>query len=566
MKLRQFLRNSFQNAVDKYQGIFFQESERPDPKGEEDATPTANQSENGPNNPFASDFKALADFSEKLNQQIENNADDLIIIGDPNTPQMPSAFPSPPAQQSPVSPVNMPASDFTAGDATATYTTFPTRSSPLSASDFAVSAPPLSGVANHNTATIPINSDFGSDFAVDTHASAVVTSVGKKTSKQKQKRTSYSFTPRQSKENREATAGSVKKKKQSGSLNLKIEKKAQMIRQLSALLDAGMDLRSSLAILEEQEVRSKNIWFFIHDLFVKIEAGDSFSDALAASIAKFDASEIAMVRAGEAVGKLAETLAKMASLMEKKVYIKKKITSAMFYPATVLVVSSAVVLLLTTFVVPKFEKVIVDQIGANAMPKLTTAIIAVSRFVSTHLLQVFIALGLLVALFFAVKTITPVKKMFYGLLLKMPLIGNCIMTWCVVIFSRTFGDLLVCGCSVVESLKMARESIGNYYMKEKLSSTIEDIQQGMSLTDSLRRRSVFPAMAEGLIKVGEESGKLGEMMNKVASAYEEQLNEVIARITSMIEPILVIFLAGFVGAVVIGLFLPLVSLIQNIAT
>jgi type IV pilus assembly protein PilC len=263
---------------------------------------------------------------------------------------------------------------------------------------------------------------------------------------------------------------------------------------------------------------------------------------------------------------LAETLAKMASLMEKKVYIRKKITSAMFYPATVLIVSSVVVLLLTTFVVPKFEKVIVDQIGTNAMPKLTTAIITISRFVSAHLFEVFIALGLSGGLFLAIKTITPVKKMFYGLLLQVPLIGNCMMTWCVVIFSRTFGDLLICGCSVVESLKMARESIGNYYMKEKLSSTIEDIQQGMSLTDSLRRRSVFPAMAEGLIKVGEESGKLGEMMNKVASAYEEQLNEVIARTTSMIEPVLVIFLAGFVGAVVIGLFLPLVSLIQNIAT
>jgi type IV pilus assembly protein PilC len=155
--------------------------------------------------------------------------------------------------------------------------------------------------------------------------------------------------------------------------------------------------------------------------------------------------------------------------------------------------------------------------------------------------------------------------MIYGFLLKLPLIGNCMMTWCVVIFSRTFGDLLICGCSVVESLKMARESIGNYYMKEKLSFTIEDVQQGSSLTDSLRRRSVFPAMAEGLIKVGEESGKLGEMMNKVASSYEEQLNEIITRLTSMIEPVLVIFLAGFVGSVVIGLFLPLVSLIQNIA-
>jgi type IV pilus assembly protein PilC len=138
------------------------------------------------------------------------------------------------------------------------------------------------------------------------------------------------------------------------------------------------------------------------------------------------------------------------------------------------------------------------------------------------------------------------------------------MKWCVVLFARTFGDLLVCGCSLIDSLKMARESIDNHFMQASLMNTINDVQQGMSLSESLHRHNIFPAMAEGLIKVGEESGKLGEMLNKVSSTYEEQLNEVIARLTSMIEPILVVFLAVFVGSVVIGLFLPMVSLIQNI--
>jgi type IV pilus assembly protein PilC len=255
----------------------------------------------------------------------------------------------------------------------------------------------------------------------------------------------------------------------------------------------------------------------------------------------------------------------MANLMEKKVHIKKKITSAMFYPVTVLVVSSVVVLLLTTFVVPKFEKVIIEQIGEKGMPKLTTLIVQSSRFISSHLLEVFLMIGGFILFFIAAKTITSIKKIIYNILLKIPLLGDCITKWSVVLFSRTFGDLMLCGCSVVESLKMARESVGNYSMKTNLSLTIEDVQQGLSLTESLRRRSVLPVMAEGLIKVGEESGKLGEMMTKVSSSYEEQLDEVIIRLTSMVEPVLVIFLAGFVGSVVIGLFLPLVSLIQNIS-
>jgi type IV pilus assembly protein PilC len=237
----------------------------------------------------------------------------------------------------------------------------------------------------------------------------------------------------------------------------------------------------------------------------------------------------------------------------------------MVYPAMVLLVSLAVVLLLTTFVIPKFEKVIFDQIGAKGMPKLTTIIIQSSRFVSSHFLEVSLLAGFLILLFIAAKTITMFRKIIYKILLKIPLIGECITQWSVVLFSRRFGDLMLCGCSVVESLKMARASVGNYDMKTNLLLTIADVQQGLSLTESLRRRSVLPVMAEGLIKVGEESGKLGEMMNKVSSSYEEQLDEVITRVTSLVEPILVIFLAVFVGSVVIGLFLPLVSLIQNIS-
>ncbi|MDR2371683.1 MAG: type II secretion system F family protein [Puniceicoccales bacterium] len=569
MKLRQFLRNSFQNAVDKYQENFFK-----DDAIEPDPIPDELEDEDV----LESDFRALTRLSKTIEQnQPIDNSEQQMIVGSPSTAvprenhfSFGNDFDTGSVNTGSVvssSSLEM-ISDNQNVISSGTFASSPTgvtgpdlaSIAPASAADISPSA---LGIHPENNASKTDSVDLTADFAVVYGKRPEMISVAKKIGKQNKK--SYSFTPKKSKTNEKAAEKSVKKKKQAGSLKLKIEKKAQVVRQLAILLESGMDLRSSLAILEEQEVRNKNIWLFIHDLFTKIEAGDSFSEALMSSTVKFDESEIAMVRAGEAVGKLSDTLSKMSSLMEKKVYIKKKITSAMFYPATVLVVSSVVVLLLTTFVVPKFEKVITEQIGEKGMPKLTTLIIQSSRFISSHLLEVFLIIGSFILLFIAAKTITPIKKMIYSILLKIPLIGDCITKWSVVLFSRTFGDLMLCGCSVVESLKMARESVGNYFMKTNLSLTIEDVQQGLSLTESLRRRSVLPVMAEGLIKVGEESGKLGEMMTKVSSSYEEQLDEVIIRITSMVEPILVIFLAGFVGSVVIGLFLPLVSLIQNIS-
>ncbi|MDR2201064.1 MAG: type II secretion system F family protein, partial [Puniceicoccales bacterium] len=220
--------------------------------------------------------------------------------------------------------------------------------------------------------------------------------------------------------------------------------------------------------------------------------------------------------------------------------------------------------LLTILVIPRFENVIADQIGPDAMPGLTKIILQVSQFIAAHWIAV---LSLATTVFFMAVTankIAIIKRIIYSFLLRTPLIGDCIKKWCVVLFARTFGYLLVCGCSLMESLKMAQKSVDNYQMKDNLTLTINDVQQGMSLSESLHRHNIFPAMAEGLIKIGEESGKLGEMLNKVSSSYEEQLNELITRITSLIEPFLIVFLAVFVGSVVIGLFLPLVSLIQNI--
>ncbi|MDE6576042.1 MAG: type II secretion system F family protein [Opitutales bacterium] len=346
-------------------------------------------------------------------------------------------------------------------------------------------------------------------------------------------------------------------------ITLKLEKKAHIVRQLSTLLGAGMDLRSSLTLLVEQENGHARV--FLENTLAQIEGGSQLSEAIAHSGVIFDASEIAIIRAGEATGQQSETLAKMAALAEQKVFLKKKVLSALFYPATVLLVSSAIILLLTTFVIPKFETVIVDQVGPEAIPVLTAWILAGSRFITNHLLIVIVAFAVWMLAIVAMRKNTTFQRIFYDLLRHLPIFGRCLQKWYIVLFARVFGDLLLCGCSVVESLKMARASVSDTTMQHQLSLAISDVQQGISLAEALHRRHVLPEVAEGLIKVGEESGNLGEMMQKIATTYEAELNELMTRATVLIEPLLIVILAFFIGTIVIGLFLPLVSLIQNIA-
>ncbi|MDR1434971.1 MAG: type II secretion system F family protein [Puniceicoccales bacterium] len=511
MKLRRFLRGLFQVFIDKYSGHFSNEN-----GGEIKFSKT--QSENKNQNFLEKDFQILNDLSQELNRQMQNGGHRFTAIATP---------PSPPTPSDSGFPENARPSKFAHNSAPQNYNS----PSPFS---------------KHN-------------FSIAEDAPFEKISTGEGIGNRK------FYNPRapQFPNNQISTEKNNAQGKQSKFLKLKIEKKAQIIRQLSVLLESGMDLYSSLIILRKQETGNKNVRLFLDDLSLKIEAGDSLSDALANSIVKFNGAEIAMIHAGETVGRQSDALARMASLMEKKILIRKKIVSAMLYPATVLTIASLVILLLTTFVVPKFEKIIAEQLENQTMPTLTNIIIRCSHFITSQPMELSILGILIVAMILGVKKFTPAQKIIHIFLLKLPFIGKCMEKWDMVIFSRTFGDLLLCGCSIVESLKMARESVKNYYMRANLTLTIGDIQQGLSLTEALSNRKVLAAMAEGLIKVGEESGKLGTAMNKISSAYEGQLDEIILRTTSLIEPFLVVFLAFFVGSIVIGLFLPLVSLIQN---
>jgi type IV pilus assembly protein PilC len=362
----------------------------------------------------------------------------------------------------------------------------------------------------------------------------------------------------------ESPEDGLKRNKFAEFTELGIEKKAQILRQISLLLSSGTDLRIALAIIIGQESKTRAIRNILQYFYLEIESGGSLSRAMMASRTGFDAAEIAMLRAGESIGELAETMERMANLLDKRIRVKKKIFTAMGYPLTVMVVALAVVFMLTGFVIPRFEKILEEQIGNRAMPTLTSIIIGSSRWIFSHWPEIFVALILGFVSIYFIKCLGSVREIFYKFLTKMPFIGSSLIQWNVLIFTRTFGDLLLCGLAVIEALKLSSASVGNFMMKDRLNLVILDVQQGMSLADSIRRRKIFSTVIEGLIKIGEESGQLGKMMNQIAINCEAELDEIIARISSILEPMMVVILAIFVGTIIIGLFMPLVSLIQGI--
>jgi type IV pilus assembly protein PilC len=339
--------------------------------------------------------------------------------------------------------------------------------------------------------------------------------------------------------------------------------KSRFIQQLAILMDSGMELRVSLTILLEQESRSSGMYRFLQYLLQHIESGENLSDTFSSTKACFEAYEIAMIRAGESIGKLPQALTRLSELIIKGARIRKTIISASFYPLTVLSVAAIIVLILTIFVIPRFEAILSEQFGSTSLPKLTAIILGSSRWSLAHWKAIVILLpGTFLSLIFLQK-----RALFQifceRTLLRIPFIKKIVIEWNIVLFSRTFGELLHCGAPLMESLRLAREGIKNATIRQSLQYALHDLAHGITFSEALRRHRIFPPMAQGLMAVGDRSGTIGEMMNRIAEIYEYRLNETIKEMTKLLEPIMIVILAGFVGCIVIGLFLPLVAIIQN---
>ncbi len=334
-------------------------------------------------------------------------------------------------------------------------------------------------------------------------------------------------------------------------------------RQLATLLKAGLPLLRSLEVIARQE---KNPYFkdIVESLADSVRTGNKFSDGLQQHSKVFDKLYINMARAGEAGGVLDVVLDRLATFQEKAMKTTNKVKSAMVYPVVILTVAIAIVVILMIFVVPQFQKIFSDMLNGAPMPALTQAIIDISDFMKVNYIATFgIVIGAIVAIRIFFKTKVGMRVWDIAAL-KLPKFGDLVMKSTVARFTRTFGTLLASGVPILEALNITRGTIKNSLIVDAIVRVHDRVRDGEPLAAPLDQQKIFPTMVTSMVEVGEETGQLSEMLNRIADNYDEEVDNAVGGITSVIEPIMIVFLAVVVGTIVIALFLPIIQIIQKL--
>lgn len=362
-----------------------------------------------------------------------------------------------------------------------------------------------------------------------------------------------------------AKSGGKKKGKKSGGFGrvIKPEELTTFTRQLATLLQAGLPLLRALEVMTRQErnLRFKDV---LEQIAEQVKSGNSFSDGLSQHPKIFDRLYVNMIRAGEAGGVLDVVLSRLAGFMEKALKTKKKVKSAMVYPIVVVGVAVSIVVMLMVVVVPKFQSIFDDMLEGAALPGPTQLVIGISNFLRDNIL---ISIGLIVAAFFAFKFFmrTPVgSKAFNWCSINLPKVGDLVQKVNIARITRTFGTLLSSGVPILQAITITKDITGNAFYSNALSRIHDSVRDGESLAAPMERESVFPNMVTSMVDVGEETGELADMLNRIADNYDEDVDNAVAGITSIIEPIMIVFLAVVVGFIVIALFLPIVEIIKQL--
>lgn len=342
----------------------------------------------------------------------------------------------------------------------------------------------------------------------------------------------------------------------------RVKSKQLMIwtRQLATLVNAGLPLLRGLRVLAKQE-RNPKLRQATIEMAEAIESGSTFAEALAQWPRIFNKLYVNMVKAGEVGGVLDVVLLRLAEFMEKAQRIKSKVVSAMVYPIVVLCMAAGILTLLMIFIVPKFQDIFADLLEGQQLPPLTAAVMAASR-AATHRLPTIIAavVGLVVLIKMLGRTSWG-KLALDHLKLRMPIFGILVRKTAVARFARTLGTLMTSGVPVLQALTIVRDTVANEVIGRAVMQIHDAVKEGENMTAPMEASNVFPPMVVSMVEVGEETGGLPEMLMKIADSYDEDVDNTVQGLTSVIEPLLIIFLAVVVGTIVIALFLPLISII-----
>jgi len=325
-------------------------------------------------------------------------------------------------------------------------------------------------------------------------------------------------------------------------------------RQLATMIDAGLPLVQSLEILATQQ-DDKNFKTIIRQIREDVEGGSTFAGALKKHPATFNELFTNLVVAGEEGGILDNILTRLAAYIEKAEALKKKVKSALVYPTTIVGVAVVVVGILMIFVIPVFETMF--KSAGQQLPLPTLITLSISKFIKSNILFVIPALIVIFYLLRRWYRTDSGKFVMDRLLLKSPVFGPLFQKIAVARFSRTLGTLVSSGVPILDGLAIVSRTAGNKVIETAILNARASIREGETIAEPLGRSSVFPPMVIQMISVGESTGALDSMLSKIADFYEEEVDVAVANLTSLLEPLLMIFLGVVIGGVVISMYLPI---------
>jgi type IV pilus assembly protein PilC len=333
-------------------------------------------------------------------------------------------------------------------------------------------------------------------------------------------------------------------------------------RQLATMIDAGLAIVQSLQALADQ-TSSKVMKDVIRDVCSRVEGGENFSVALHRHPKAFSKLYVRMVDAGEKGGLLAEILARLATFMENMARLRKKVKSAVMYPTAVTLVAIGITVFLLTYVVPVFKEIFAGF--KVELPGPTLFLLSLSELVKKYFfVGLAVAIGVGYGWWFLINKTKGGREFWDATLVKLPIVGPIAHKICLARFTRTFASLVRSGVPILEVLNIVAGTCGNVIMEKAIRSACQDIEKGDGISVSLGKHPIFPVMIIRMLTAGEQTGKMDSMLERVADFLDEEVETTLSGLTSLIEPLLIVFLGVVVGGMVVAMFMPMFKLIQAV--
>ncbi|HXV22543.1 MAG TPA: type II secretion system F family protein, partial [Desulfuromonadales bacterium] len=328
-------------------------------------------------------------------------------------------------------------------------------------------------------------------------------------------------------------------------------------RQFATMIDAGLPLVQCLDILGRQQ-DNKTFKKILVEVKESVETGSTFAEALKKHPKAFDELYVNLVAAGEVGGILDTILNRLAAYIEKALKLKKKVKSAMTYPTTIIGIAVVVIAVILIFVIPSFEKMFADF--GSTLPAPTQIVIDLSNFIQRYILVIIAAIVIFIAGFKRFYRTPKGRELIDDVALKLPIMGILIRKVAVAKFTRTLGTMMSSGVPILDGLDIVAKTAGNKTVEKAIYRVRQSISEGKTIAEPLEKSGVFPPMVCQMIAVGEQSGSIDTMLNKIADFYDDEVDDAVGNLTAMMEPLLMLFLGTTVGGLVIAMYLPIFKL------